>query len=88
MEQPESQPLADPAALEQRALEVAATKTTDSGLPRPDFWGGFRLWLEAIELWVEGQNRFHERVRYERRLSMRDAHTFETGDWTWQRLQP
>ena len=84
----QSQPLADPAALEQRALEVAATKTTDSGLPRPDFWGGFRLWLEAIELWVEGQNRFHERVRYERRLSMRDAHTFETGDWTWQRLQP
>ena len=29
-----------------------------------------------------------ERVRYERRLDARDAHTFDTGRWTWQRLQP
>ena len=46
-------------------------------LPRPDFWGGFRLWLDAVELWVEGRDRFHERVRYERTLDARDAHTFE-----------
>jgi pyridoxine/pyridoxamine 5'-phosphate oxidase len=46
------------------------------------------LWLESIELWVEGRDRFHERVRYERPLEQRDAYTFETGRWTWQRLQP
>jgi len=84
----QSRPLADPAALEERAAKVAATKPTGAGLPRPEFWGGFRLWLEAIELWVEGRDRFHQRVRYERRLDARDAHTFETGRWSWQRVQP
>jgi pyridoxamine 5'-phosphate oxidase len=84
----QSRPLSDPAALEERAAKIAATKPAGPGLPRPDFWGGFRLWLEAVELWVEGRDRFHERVRYERRLDARDAYTFETGRWSWQRLQP
>lgn len=83
----QSRPLADPAALEERAAKVGGGKTGKT-LPRPDFWGGFRLWLEAVELWVEGQNRFHERVRYERGLDARDAHSFEPGRWNWQRLQP
>jgi pyridoxamine 5'-phosphate oxidase len=84
----QSRPLPDPAALEERAATIAATKATPQGLPRPDYWGGFRLWLEAVELWIEGRDRFHERVRYERHLDARDAYTFETGRWQWQRLQP
>jgi pyridoxamine 5'-phosphate oxidase len=83
----QSRPLADPAALEERAAKVFGNKTGNA-LPRPDFWGGFRLWLVALELWVEGENRFHERVRYERSLEARDAYSFEPGRWTWQRLQP
>ena len=84
----QSRPLPDPAALEERAAKIAATRPAGPQLPRPDFWGGFRLWLTAIELWVEGRDRFHERVRYERQLHARDAYTFETGRWDWQRLQP
>jgi pyridoxamine 5'-phosphate oxidase len=84
----QSRPLVDPAALESRAAAIAATKATDDGLPRPEFWGGFRIWLEAMELWVEGRDRFHERVRYERPLTVRDAHSFDAGRWSWQRLQP
>jgi pyridoxamine 5'-phosphate oxidase len=84
----QSRPLPDPAALEERAAKVASTKLAAGRLPRPDSWGGFRLWLEAIELWVEGRDRFHERLRYERPLEARDAYTFETGRWTSQRLQP
>jgi pyridoxamine 5'-phosphate oxidase len=84
----QSAPLPDPAALEERAAQAASTKAVGGQLPRPDSWGGFRLWLESIELWVEGRDRFHERVRYERGLEARDAYTFETGRWTWQRLQP
>jgi pyridoxamine 5'-phosphate oxidase len=84
----QSRPLADPAALEERAAQVVSGKPADQGLPRPDFWGGFRVWLETVELWVEGQNRFHERVRYERELAPRDAHSFSVGRWTSQRLQP
>jgi pyridoxamine 5'-phosphate oxidase len=84
----QSRPLIDPAALEERAANVVARRPAGQGLPRPDCWGGFRLWLAAIELWVEGRDRFHERVRYERRLDARDAFTFDTGSWTPQRLQP
>jgi pyridoxamine 5'-phosphate oxidase len=83
----QSRPLPDPAALEERAAKVAS-RVAAGQLPRPDSWGGFRLWLESVELWVEGRDRFHERMRYERRLDARDAYTFETGRWTWQRLQP
>jgi pyridoxamine 5'-phosphate oxidase len=84
----QSRPLADPALLAERAAKIGGTQPEGQGLARPDFWGGFRLWLEAVELWVEGRDRFHERVRYERRLEARDAYTFETGRWNWQRLQP
>jgi len=84
----QSRPLLDAAALEERAAQLAATEPVDRGLARPEFWGGFRLWLEAVELWVEGRDRFHERVRYQRTLDPRDAYTFEPGRWTWQRLQP
>lgn len=84
----QSRPLPDPAALEERAAKIAAGQSPGQGLARPDFWGGFRLWFETIELWVEGRYRFHERVRYARALAAHDPHTFETRRWTWQRLQP
>jgi pyridoxamine 5'-phosphate oxidase len=84
----QSRPLADPAALEERAAALFGGRQAGQSLPRPGFWGGFRLWLDAMELWVEGRDRFHERVRYERALQARDAHTFHPGSWTWQRLQP
>jgi pyridoxamine 5'-phosphate oxidase len=84
----QSRPLREPAVLAERAAKIAGDRAPDESLPRPDFWGGFRLWLDAIELWVEGRDRFHERVRYERALDARDAYTFHTGRWNWQRLQP
>jgi pyridoxamine 5'-phosphate oxidase len=88
----QSRPLDDPALLEQRAAQIAAERATAAAatqsLPRPDFWGGYRLWFEAVELWVEGQDRFHERLRYDRRLTRRDEHTFTAGRWQSQRLQP
>jgi pyridoxamine 5'-phosphate oxidase len=88
----QSRPLGDPKDLERRATKVAAEHGGDAptprSLPRPEFWGGFRLWLDAVELWVEGKDRFHERVRYERRLEPKDGHTFDAGRWRWQRLQP
>lgn len=88
----QSRPLDDPALLEHRAAQIAAERAGPAGapqrLPRPDFWGGYRLWFEAVELWVEGQDRFHERLRYERRLTRRDEYTFTAGRWQSQRLQP
>jgi pyridoxamine 5'-phosphate oxidase len=92
----QSRPLADPAELERRATErarelgvgVAGDPAAGKSLSRPEFWGGFRLWFTAVELWVEGRDRFHERVRYERRLRPKDAYSFDAERWQWQRLQP
>ncbi|HEY9183621.1 MAG TPA: pyridoxamine 5'-phosphate oxidase [Gammaproteobacteria bacterium] len=88
----QSRPLANLGELERRASRVAAEKgggaASQQPLPRPEFWGGYRLWLDAVELWVEGAHRFHERARYERRLEPKDAHSFTADRWRWQRLQP
>jgi len=85
----QSRPLDDPALLERRAAKIAAERAgATQPLPRPDFWGGYRLWFDAVELWVEGQDRFHERLRYERRLARHDEHSFTAGRWLGQRLQP
>jgi len=84
----QSRPLPDPAVLEERAAKIIGGQSSGGSLPRPSHWGGFRLWLEAIELWVEGRDRFHARVRYERALTPKDSFSFEAGDWHRQRLQP
>jgi len=47
-------------------------------VPRPDNWGGYALWAERVELWIQGEDRLHER-----RLFVRDG----TG-WRVTRLGP
>ena len=42
----------------------------------------------GLELWAEGTNRFHERLRYTRELAPADAFSFSAGPWSSQRLQP
>ena len=49
-------------------------------VPRPPNWGGFRLRAEAVELWVEGEFRIHDRARWTRSLP--------AGAWSATRLQP
>ena len=46
------------------------------------------MWFEAVEFWIEGVDRFHDRIRYERSLTPTDPHTFEAGAWKSERLQP
>ena len=47
-------------------------------VPRPPFWGGYRLRPIAIELWQGRLHRLHDRFRYRR----------EGDDWTVRRLAP
>lgn len=58
-----------------RALE---TKYEDREIPRPPFWGGYRVESESIEFWQGRENRLHDRLLYTRR----------DGGWEIQRLQP
>ncbi|MEP6549068.1 MAG: pyridoxamine 5'-phosphate oxidase [Gammaproteobacteria bacterium] len=56
-------------------------------IPRPPSWGGFRLYADAVELWVEGEFRIHDRARWTRVLpDQLDAHS--DLPWMVTRLQP
>jgi pyridoxamine 5'-phosphate oxidase len=57
-------------------------------VPRPPHWGGYRLWAAAVELWVEGAYRIHDRARYTRALTPAAAGEFGTTPWSAVRLQP
>ena len=45
--------------------ELREARATAGDGNRPDHWGGFRLIVEAAELWIGGQDRMHERIRIE-----------------------
>ena len=56
-------------------------------IPRPPHWGGYHLWVEAVELWVEGTARLHDRARWSRTLEP-DGGGFRGGRWNATRVQP
>lgn len=47
-------------------------------IPRPPYWGGYRVVPKSIEFWQGRTNRLHDRLRYRR----------EEGDWILERLAP
>jgi pyridoxamine 5'-phosphate oxidase len=74
----QSQPCDDRAAL-MASLDAARQACPDPDNPqRPAHWGGYRVSLDAVEFWQEGEHRLHDRVRYERTQAR----------WTAQRLSP
>jgi pyridoxamine 5'-phosphate oxidase len=47
-------------------------------VPRPPFWGGYRVVPRSVELWQGRLHRLHDRFRYDR----------EGDDWSLRRLAP
>ncbi len=74
---PQSEAIESREALERRVAELAA-RFPGAEVPRPPFWGGFRLVPEALEFWQHRESRLHDRIRYRRRGT----------DWTIERLAP
>jgi pyridoxamine 5'-phosphate oxidase len=57
-------------------------------IERPPHWGGFRIWANSVELWIEGNDRIHDRARWKRTLTRQDDDSFVVGEWSGNRLQP
>jgi pyridoxamine 5'-phosphate oxidase len=84
----QSEPVASQAALRAQLDAVRARYPEGAAVPRPAHWGGFVMWVDAVELWVEGAARLHDRARWSREL-LPSASTIPTfGHWTSTRLQP
>jgi pyridoxamine 5'-phosphate oxidase len=68
------------ASREQFDQEYAATEARFAGqdVPRPPFWGGYRLAPTQIEFWYGRTSRLHDRILYVK----------EGRDWTVRRLYP
>jgi pyridoxamine 5'-phosphate oxidase len=59
-----------------------------AAVPRPPHWGGFRVWAAAIELWMSGGDRIHDRALWRRDLLPTSGDAFTASAWTGTRLQP
>jgi pyridoxamine 5'-phosphate oxidase len=65
------------AQLEQRVSELER-EYAGRAIPRPDFWGGFRIVPSEIEFWHDRSDRLHDRFLYTR----------IDGGWTRTLLSP
>ena len=75
---PQSQVIENREVLANRLAELTA-RFEGHEVPRPDFWGGFRLRPTVIEFWQGRPSRLHDRIRY----SLDD-----TASWSKERLAP
>lgn len=71
-------------------LEDSPQSLGDTAPPvsRPPHWGGVRVWVHSLELWVEGKNRVHDRAAWNRELVRTDDDSFSASPWSGGRLQP
>jgi pyridoxamine 5'-phosphate oxidase len=79
----QSQPIENRAALDLQ-FDQALARFEGTDVPRPDYWGGYRIVPTRIEFWKGRSNRMHDRIAFER--AMDGAET--PGEWNIRRLQP
>jgi len=73
----QSRPVEDRSVLEERVRTLEA-EYEGREIPRPPFWGGYRVEPEVMEFWQGRENRLHDRLVYRR----------TGGEWRVERLQP
>jgi pyridoxamine 5'-phosphate oxidase len=56
-------------------------------VPRPPGWGGYRIWIERLELWASRAHRLHDRIEWRRSL-VPEGSGYRGGAWRARRLMP
>lgn len=75
---PQSAPIENRGALEAKFADLQARYPEGTPVPKPDFWGGYRVVVSEWEFWQGRRNRMHDRFRYAR----------EGEGWRVARLMP
>ena len=89
----QSAPIGSRAELLEKVRAAAArfgireSRPRPAAIPRPDFWGGYRVWIERLELWVSRPGRIHDRGLWTRELRA-EGDKFVGGPWRAVHLQP
>lgn len=73
----QSEPVASRADLDEH-LEVVTARFAGRDVPRPPWWGGYRVVPEEFEFWVSRPDRLHDRFQYLK----------EGEGWLIRRLNP
>lgn len=79
----QSSPIASREALDAQ-FDQALERFADSEVPRPNYWGGYRIVPSRIEFWKGRSNRMHDRITFQRKL----GEDLSGGSWRTERLQP
>lgn len=74
---PQSRVIGSRSVLDER-LQDATDRFADSSVPRPPFWGGYRIVPHSIEFWQGRTSRLHDRLRYR----------LVDGGWILERMAP
>jgi pyridoxamine 5'-phosphate oxidase len=73
---PQSRPMRDRLAIEERFEEARRTHGDDP--QRPPYWGGYRLVPDGLEFWQGRESRLHDRIQYR----------LDNARWVIARLAP
>jgi pyridoxamine 5'-phosphate oxidase len=79
----QSAPIENRAALDAQ-FDQALAKFEGSDVPRPDYWGGYRIVPTRIEFWKGRSNRMHDRIAFERPVDAAGV----CDPWDIKRIQP
>ena len=75
---PQSKVINDRSVLEEKFLKYEQEFASASVVPRPPYWGGYRVIPSYIEFWQGRESRLHDRIAYQ----------LEATLWNIQRLAP
>ena len=74
----QSEVLASRGMLDER-FETARQRFADGAVPRPEWWGGYRVLPDEFEFWQGRVSRLHDRLQYRKQPN---------GSWIRERLAP